>query len=450
MWWAPVGERVPNDGDSYPLGVVQVPLPYVGLGFADAPGRSRVESLGERVLGSLLDRAHLMPARLVGPLVAQEIAAVGGTDVAIWLQDYDQRTLQPLTGPGLVGQSSEIAGSWPGRAFTSDARFEQQLPNGSVRLYLPMLDGSDRVGVLAFTLSTVDDNDRRLAQRLAGLTADLIVTKSLYTDTFARVRTAAPMSLSAHMQWQTLPPLVMTTPDVALAGILEPSYDVGGDSFDYALNDHVLHLAVFDAMGHGLEAATMATIVLATYRHGRRSSASLSDLYVHMDDVLSATYPGRFATAQVGRLDTVTGVLSWVNAGHPAALLIRGSGAVSELTAPITRPVGFGDAAPVVTTTQLAPGDRVLFFTDGVVEERNEDGLQFGEARLRELVEQTTADQLSVAETVRLLSHTLMEARGGRTSDDASLLLVEWRGPPRDDELARGIIGGLPAGDIDT
>ena len=127
---------------------------------------------------------------------------------------------------------------------------------------------------------------------LAGLTADLIVTKSLYTDTFARARTAAPMSLSAHMQWQTLPPLVMTTPDVALAGILEPSYDVGGDSFDYALNDHVLHLAVFDAMGHGLEAATMATIVLATYRHGRRSSASLPDLYVHMDDVLSAYLPG--------------------------------------------------------------------------------------------------------------------------------------------------------------
>jgi serine phosphatase RsbU (regulator of sigma subunit) len=441
---------VPDDGNSIQHGAVHAPLTGAGRGFADAQHRSRVESLGERVLGSLLDRAHLMPARLVGPLVAQEIAAVGGADVSIWLQDYDQRTLQPLTGPGLGGRSTPIAGSWPGRAFTSDARIEQQRPDGSVRLYLPMLDGSDRVGVLAFTLSTVDDNDRRLAQRLAGLTADLIVTKSLYTDTFARVRTAAPMSLSAHMQWQTLPPLVMTTPDVALAGILEPSYDVGGDSFDYALNDHVLHLAVFDAMGHGLEAATMATIVLATYRHGRRSNASLPDLYVHMDDVLSATYPGRFATAQVGRLDTVTGSLSWVNAGHPAALLIREGGAVSELTAPITRPVGFGDAAPVVTTTQLAPGDRVLFFTDGVVEERLADGLQFGEARLRELVEQTSADQLSVAETVRLLSHTLMEARGGRTSDDASLLLVEWRGPPRDDELARGIIGGLPAGDIDT
>lgn len=139
-----------------------------------------------------------------------------------------------------------------------------------------------------------------------------------------------------------------------------------------------------------------------------------------------------------------------MNAGHPAALRIRRSGAVDELTGPITRPVGFGGAVPSVQSTQLEPGDRVLFFTDGVVEERLADGMQFGEGRLRELVEQTSADRMSVAETVRLLSHTLMAARGGRTSDDASLLLVEWRGPPRDDELARGIIGGLPAGDIDS
>ncbi|MCZ2811715.1 PP2C family protein-serine/threonine phosphatase [Modestobacter sp. VKM Ac-2979] len=443
-----------DDGHDHLGIVVQEPGPGSGSGsgsgFVDAAGRSRTESLGERVLGSLLDRAHLMPARLVGPLVAQEIAAVGGTDVSIWLQDYDQRTLQPLAGTGLVGVTTPIDGSWPGRAFTQDARIEQGLPDGSVRLYLPMLDGSDRVGVLAFTLPGVDDDDRRLAQRLAGLTADLIVTKSLYTGTFARVRAAAPLSLSAHLQWQTLPPLIMTTPDVALAGILEPAYDVGGDSFDYALDEHVLHLAVFDAMGHGLEAAIMATVVVAAYRHGRRSAASLPDLYVHMDDVLGSTHPGRFATAQVGRLDTETGTLSWVNAGHPAALRIRPSGAVDELTGPISRPVGFGGAAPSVQTTQLEPGDRVLFFTDGVVEERLADGMQFGEGRLRELVEQTSADRMSVAETVRLLSHTLMAARGGRTSDDASLLLVEWRGPPRDDELVRGIIGGLPAGDIDS
>lgn len=84
----------------------------------------------------------------------------------------------------------------------------------------------------------------------------------------------------------------MTTPDLALAGILELAYDVGGDSFDYALDGHVLHLAVFDAMGHGLKAATMATIVVATYRHGRRSGASLPDLYMHMDERAGIDVPG--------------------------------------------------------------------------------------------------------------------------------------------------------------
>ena len=329
-----------------------------GTGFADARDRSRAESLGERILGSLLDRAHLMPPRLVGPLVAQEIASIGGTDVSIYLQDYDHTTLQPLAGPGLTGEAVPIDDSLAGRAFRSDTRQEEEQADGSIRMYLPMLDGSDRVGVLVLTLPEVDDNDRRLAQRIAGLVADLVVTKSGYTDTFARVRTAQPMSLPAHLQWQTLPPLVMTTPDVALAGVLEPAYDVGGDSFDYALNEHVLHLAVFDAMGHGLEAAAMATIMIAAYRHGRRADASLEDIYTHMDDVLGTMFPGRFATAQLAELDSVTGTLTWLNAGHPAALLVRDGKIISELAGPITRPVGFGDGKARLQSIQLEPGDR--------------------------------------------------------------------------------------------
>ena len=286
-------------------------------------------------------------------------------------------------------------------------------PDGGVRLYMPMLDGSDRVGVLALTLPAVDDNDRRLAQRIAGLTADLVVTKSGYTDTFVRTRMGAPMSLSAHLQWQMLPPLVMTTPDVALAGALEPAYDVGGDSFDYALDEHTLHLAVFDAMGHGVEAATMATLLIAAYRHGRVNDSDLPDMYAEMDAVMADSYPGRFATALIGRLDTTTGGLSWVNAGHPPGLLIREGRVVQELTGRVSRPAGFGDGEPHVHSTTLRPHDRVLFFTDGVVEERMPDGVQFGEQRLREFIEDVALHALPVAETVRLLSHALLRGRGG-------------------------------------
>ena len=99
-------------------------------------------------------------------------------------------------------------------------------------------------------------------------------------------------------------------------------------------------------------------------------------------------------------------------------------------------------------SAQLRPGDRVLFFTDGVVEERVADGGQFGEQRLRQFIEENALERLPTAESVRLLSHALLKGRGGRPSDDASLLMVEWGGPPRDDELARGIPGGVPAGSV--
>lgn len=419
-----------------------------GLGFADPGGRTRGESLGERLLGSLLDRAHLMPPRLVGPLVAQEIAEMGGRDVSIYLQDFDHTILRPLEGRGLVGEPEPIDDSPAGRAFRTDERYEAHQADGSVRIFVPMLDGSDRVGVLALTLPEVDDNDRRLAQRLAGLTADLVVTKSLYTDTFARTRMTAPMSLSAHLQWKMLPPLVMTTPDVALAGALEPAYEVGGDSFDYALDDQTLHVAVFDAMGHGVEAATMATLMIAAYRHGRINGSALPEMYREMDGVMASSFPGRFATAMIGQLDTVTGRLSWINAGHPNGLLIRDGRVIDELSGPVTRPVGFGHAVPHVHAAQLLPGDRVLFFTDGVIEERVAGGGQFGEQRLRQFIEVNALEELPTAESVRLLSHALLKGRGGRTSDDASLLMVEWKGPPKDDELARGNPGAVPAGTV--
>lgn len=399
-------------------------------------GLPTAESMGEALLGSLLDRAHLIPPRLVGPLVAQEIHAAGGSDVAIYLQDFDQVHLQPLAGEGLVGDRVPIDASLAGRAFTTDDTVEEALRDGAVRLYLPMLDGSDRVGVLALRLPAVNDDDRRLARRLAGLVADMIVTKSEYTDTFARARTAEPMSLAAPLQRGTLPPLSMKTPDLELAGVLEPAYRVGGDSLDYAMNDHVLHFGVFDAMGHGLDAATMATVVIAAYRHGRRRDLDLPELYAAMDRVVAESFPGRFATAQIGQLDVETGDVAWINAGHPAPLWVRSGRVIGELTGAVTRPVGLGDGAAGVQSARLEPGDRLLFFTDGVVEERLEGGEQFGEERLRQLLEQASAERRLVAETVRQLSHALMAARQGRTSDDASLLLIEYKGPPRDDELA--------------
>jgi serine phosphatase RsbU (regulator of sigma subunit) len=393
----------------------------------------RSEGFGERLLGTLIDRAHEMPPQLIAPLVAEVIGVIGGRDVTVLLQDYDQLALVPLPGKGLLLEGPvAIDGSLPGRAFLSDQIVEQAAADG-VRVFVPLLDGTDRVGVLAFSADQWDEDDRRLARRFAGLLADVLVTKGMYTDRFFQARRRQPMSLSAEVQWALLPPLIMTNPQVAVAGILEPAYDVAGDSFDYALNDDALHVAIIDAMGHGLDAAVMATVAVSAYRHARRDDVELPDLYAAMDRAIAGQFgEERFVTVQMAHLDVGSGRLLWVNAGHPHPLLLRGGQMVRALDSPTTLPVGFGGADPQVSQEDLEPGDRVLFFTDGITEAHVAGGDEFGEAHLIELLEQVAQAGGPVQETVRRLSHALKSARGGLTNDDATLFLLEWRGGSAD------------------
>ncbi|GGO99854.1 hypothetical protein GCM10012280_67260 [Wenjunlia tyrosinilytica] len=307
-----------------------------------------------------------------------------------------------------------------------------------IRMFLPLLDGSDQVGVLSLTLDTVDDDDRRLLGRLAGLVADMIVTKDTYTDQFFQARRRAPMGLAAEIQRSLLPPLAMSCPQVEVAGILEPAYEVAGDSFDYALNDDILHVAMVDAMGHGLDAATMATVAIGAYRHARRADVGLAGMYAFMDKAIAEQFgPDHFVTAQMMCLDIATGHLQWVNAGHPAPFLIRDHEVVRQLDSRTTLPVGFGGNDPLVSEQTLQRGDQVLCFTDGLIEEHEIGAAPFGEEQLMEVVTRVERTQEGVRAVVRALSHMLKAERGGITSDDATLFLIEWRGGSAD-QLATG------------
>jgi serine phosphatase RsbU (regulator of sigma subunit) len=331
-----------------------------------------------------------------------------------------------------VGEPEPIGDSHAGTAFLYATPVEVPQADG-VRMYLPLLDGSDQVGVMALTLDTADDDDRRLLRRLAGLVADTLVTKHSYTDRFFQARRREPMSVAAEIQWSLLPPLAMTVPQVEVAGILEPAYKVAGDSFDYALNDDILHLAVIDAMGHGLDAATLATVAIGAYRHARRADIGLAEIYAFMDQAIAEQFgPEHFVTAQMMRLDIATGHLQWVNAGHPAPLLIRNHEVVQQLESPTTLPVGFGGEQPRISEKTLQRGDRVLCFTDGLIEEHKAGEELFGEEQLIHWVNRIEHAEKGVRAVVRALSHALMEQRGGTTSDDATLFLMEWRGGAAD------------------
>jgi hypothetical protein len=386
---------------------------------------------GLALLGHLLDASHdLAPDELVAA-VARAGQALDAEDVVIYLVDYEQTVLVPLP-DGTDRTLLEIDATLAGRAFTAIAIQEADTESGR-RLWLPLLDGAERLGVLGLTLPSVDDALRARCSWLATLVAELLITKGQYTDSYFLTRRRQSMGLAAEMQWQLLPPLTFVTPRVVIAGLLEPAYEVAGDAFDYALNGDTAHLAVMDPVGHDLTASVLAAVTVGSYRHSRRAGLGLADTYAAMDQVIAAQFGGeRFVTGQLGQLDCVTGRLQWLNAGHPLPLLVRRAKVVDTLACQPVPPLGLGLGLgqPEIATAALEPADRVLFYTDGVSEGRNLDGEPFGEARLADLLVRETLAGQPAAETMRRLAHAILAHQGRSPRDDATMVFLEWPGPP--------------------
>jgi serine phosphatase RsbU (regulator of sigma subunit) len=299
------------------------------------------------------------------------------------------------------------------------------------RLWLPLLDGVERLGVAELLLPGKPTGDRRdELWAFVTLTAELLVVRDAYSDVFARLRRRRTLSLAAEMQWELLPPLTFGTDRVVITGGLEPAYDIGGDSFDYAVNGDLAHLAIVDAMGHGLEASRMANLAVGSYRHSRRHGLGLVETFAAMDSVVAEQFgPEKFVTGQLTRLDLSTGRMSWVNAGHPRPLLWRQGELVDDLHCETSLPLGLGYVPTEVAQVSLQPGDAVLFLTDGVVEARSPQGDLFGRDRLGRLWLDAAAAGDLPAEILRRLCHSVLAHQEGQLQDDATLLLLVWTGP---------------------
>jgi serine phosphatase RsbU (regulator of sigma subunit) len=238
------------------------------------------------------------------------------------------------------------------------------------------------------------------------------------------------MTIASELVWSLAPPLVFATDDLTVSGMLEPAYDNGGDTFDYAVNDDVLHLGVFDAMGHGLAAAGVAAFALAAYRHSRRGGSDLPETYAAMDHAVGQQFPdSRFVTAVIAQLDLVSGRLRWIRAGHPPPLLIRGGRRARTLETRSLPPLGIDvpHADPAVGVESLEPGDLLLFYTDGLTEARTPGGGQLTLEGVSELIEREASAGQAAPETLRRIRHAILDGERAELRDDATALLVEWR-----------------------
>jgi stage II sporulation SpoE-like protein len=383
-----------------------------------------------RVVAQIIEEGHTASGDDLPRLIAGAVGLVGMT-AQMYLVDLAQRTLWPF--PKDHREAVTVEGSLAGRAFQFVKVFAGTDPDAGVVLWVPMVDGTDRFGVLRLGLpGGADGDDPGLRQRcsvVAGLVGHLVATKFAYGDALNVARRSTPLTVDAELLWQLLPPLTFASRDLVITAVLEPHDRVGGDGFDYAVDEGVAFCGLFDAVGHDLQAGLTTAVALAAIRNARRSGErDLSVIARRADAEIIAHGPGsRFVTAVLARLDTSTGELSYLVAGHPPPLLLRANKTVKSLHYGRRVPLGVSGRNVEVVHEHLEPGDRLLLYTDGITEARDAHGRSFGTDRLIDFAERSGADGLPAPETLRRLAHDVLEHQGGLLQDDATLLMVDWR-----------------------
>jgi hypothetical protein len=392
------------------------------------PGGRSLSALVE-----LLEGAELAPPDRLRVLVD---AAARALDVRItmYLADYDERRLHPWSADGAVGRTAlGVDTTLAGRAFRQ-LRILPARAGGRPRLWVPLLDGVERLGVLDVEVDEEDDlHDpglRAQCRWLAMLLGHLITLLTQYGDAVDLVRLPTPRTVAGELIWSMLPPLTAGVDSFVVSGVVEPRHGVSGDAFDYALSETTAGLIVVDAVGHDLRSGLIAATAVAAHRHARRAGLDLYGQARTIDETIDRNFGrGAFATAVLAEVDLATGRLRYLNAGHPEPLVMRRGRVVKPLTAGRTPPLGVGIADRAVGEEVLQPQDWLVLHTDGITEARDAEGEFFGDARLVDFLQREAAAGHPPPETARRLIQAILAHQDGVLQDDATVVLARWTHP---------------------
>jgi len=392
------------------------PLPRLDLAgllaaVEDAPPFSAADVLGERL-------ARELDAREVSFLIADfsghALVRLGHAGSPAATRTRGEETAERVS----------LVDSAPGKALATQSLVVEPGSDGA-RVFAPVTNRGEAIGVLELLLGERPD-EQVLAEIAfaAHALAYVIIANRRFTDLFEWGQRSVPLSLAAEIQHRLLPgSYTCEAGQFTIAGWLEPAGNVGGDTFDFALERGMLHFSLTDAMGHEVNAALLATLMIGGLRNARRAGVGLAEQARLASEGLAADAPqGGFVTGQVGRIDLRTRTATIVNAGHPLPLRLR-DGCVDRVELQAEPPFG---AVPGHEYREqvlpLEPGDRLLLFTDGMLE-RNTTSVD-----IEAMVE--SGAQMHPREAVQHLTQAIFEASGGVLNDDATAMCLDWHGGP--------------------
>ncbi len=239
------------------------------------------------------------------------------------------------------------------------------------------------------------------------------------------------VDIAARLQQSILPRQWPEDPRFDLWGTMRPAKDIGGDFYDhFALPGGCHGMVVADVSGKGISAGLFGMVSKTLLRAiAMQRGHGTSQVAREVNEGLCAdNESSMFVTTFYGQYDASSGRLVYANAGHPPPLVLRAQGQVQWLSGP------GGPALGVVTgltyqegVVDLAPGDTLLVFTDGVTESINREGQEFGKKRLQDLFEGRPAARAQEA-VERLLQEVERYAEGVEQFDDITCMALHCQG----------------------
>ncbi|MET9610046.1 PP2C family protein-serine/threonine phosphatase [Streptomyces sp. NPDC006512] len=393
--------------------------------------------------GSLRGRATtlagaLEAAEAAAPVESLDVVArmlrdhLGAASVSFLITDFSGGSVVRLGAAGSV-ETSEPATRIPLRGTLYDDVIRTQRPqvedggaNELVRVVAPVTNRGDALGLLELFLPSAPGAEvmREIGETAHAL-AYIVIANRSHTDVYQWGRRTKPLSLAAEIQHRLLPAsLACEAAQFAVAGALEPADHVGGDTFDYVIDRDTVQLSVTDAMGHDVEAALLATLVVGALRRARRAGADLAEQARQADQAMRDHGHGGYVTGQLLRISLIDGTTEFVNAGHPWPLRMR-DGEVQQIVPKVDRPFGLNVQTAQgntyrVQSLDLRPGDRLVMLTDGMLE-RNAEGLDLSDLIIR-------SRALHPREAAHTLIGAIVDAGDGRLDDDATVMCLDWHG----------------------
>jgi serine phosphatase RsbU (regulator of sigma subunit) len=360
---------------------------------------------------------HLVPDQLVA-----EARRAAGVAVALYVVDIDGSHLLRLAG----------SPEFPERIENPPALGPEIVPEGLGRFYEQLREQLPGCvaeplwlrGRVTGLLLCVGDPVSSLAD-IAKQGAAALELANRYTDFVEAARRRKPTTPAAEIQQNLFPPRIVRIAGAQLAGVLLPTYEVGGDWFDFVENRDGAWLAIADASGNGPTAAGMGAAVLGALRASRRAGGELEQtLSLMHQTVLKLEHPDAYVTALVARWHAPTAALRWINCGHPPAYLIDLEGNLIELEDQHHPALGTGGSEPVFIPSQrqLYRGERLVLLTDGVTQRHTQDGGTFGVDGLQRAIEDAASSTATA--TAIAIQQAITSSWEEPLEDDATVVVM--------------------------